>query len=199
MRLPGDYLALNEEGGYVPGAYPAGVPYKVIGGVPGSNMDSFIRNNGVGNGALLSPGESGANDGFAANAGEELMMQVTLGTGPDARYVCPGGSKDRAPTLRPAKINGRTYHVSKSRLVRLSIYCRGPEPCQGEVALGQPGQPNVFGHSHIELPGGHTSAVALHVTPALMAMIRRHHAVEAVVNLTLGATVLTQSVTMKVF
>jgi hypothetical protein len=195
----GDYVALNDEGGYVPGAYPSGVPYQVMGAVGGSAMDSFIRNNGVGNGALLSAGETGPSDGFAANPGEELMLQVTLGTGPDARYVCPGGSKDKAPTLRPAKIIGQTYHVSKTRLVKLGLYCRGPEPCTGEVGLGPAGQPGGFAHSHVELPGGHTSNVTLHVTPALVALIHKHHHVDAVVTLTLPGGVVTQAVTLKVF
>jgi hypothetical protein len=195
----GDYVALNDEGGYVPGAYPSGVPYQVMGAVGGSAMDSFIRNNGVGNGALLSPGETGPSDGFAANPGAELMLQVTLGTGPDARYVCPGGSKDKAPTLRPAKIVGQTYHVSKTRLVRLGIYCRGPEPCQGELTLGDAAQPAAFGHIHVELPGGHTSNVTLHVTPALVTLIHKHHSVAGIVMLTLGSAVVSQPVTLKVF
>ena len=61
----------------------------------------------------MSPGDRNANDGFASNANEELMLQVTLGTGPDARYVCPGGTRDRAPTLRPAKVIGRISPICR--------------------------------------------------------------------------------------
>ena len=39
-------------------------------------------------------------DGFASNRNEELMMRVTLGTGPDATHVCPGGKRERAPGAR---------------------------------------------------------------------------------------------------
>src|SRR5207248_2258015 len=78
--------------GYDPHYYRAGVPYQVIGAVPGSTMDSFIRNNGVGNGTTTSPGETGANDGFASNRNMELMLQVALGTGPDATHICAGGT-----------------------------------------------------------------------------------------------------------
>jgi hypothetical protein len=195
----GDYVALNDEGGYVPGAYPSGVPYQVIGSRPGSAMDSFIRNNGVGNGAVLSSAESTSNDGFATNPNEELMLRVTLGTGADARYVCPGGTKEKPATLRPAKIVGQSYHVSKTRIVRLGVYCRGPEPCQGELALGLPTQPSAFAHTHVELPGGHTSNVSLKVSSALVTLIHKHHSVDGLVTLTLGSAVISQPVTLKVF
>ncbi len=170
-----------------------------MGRAAGSTMDSFIRDKGTGNGAVLSPADVTPDDGFAANSGEELLMQVVLGTGPDARYVCPGGSRDKAPTLRPAKINGHSYHVSKARIVKLGLYCRGPEPCQGEVAIGLTGQPNVFGHTAVNLPGGHTTSIAVRVSPALVAAIHKHHSVETLVSLTLGATVVSQNVAMKVF
>ena len=55
------------------------MPYQVIGNVPGSTSDSFIRGNGTNNGATLSPSDRTANDGFAENRNEELMLQVTLG------------------------------------------------------------------------------------------------------------------------
>ena len=195
----GDYVDFNDEGGYVPFVYRAGVPYQVIAGSPGSSLNSFLRANGTNNGAVMSPTDKTANDGWSANPNEELMLQVVLGTGPDARYACPGGTKEKPATLRPAKIIGQTYHVSKSRTVRLGIYCRGPEPCQGEVTLGLPAQPSAFAHSHVELPGAHTSTVTLHVSPALVALIHKRHSVEALVNLTLGGTVVSQTVTMKVF
>ena len=39
-------------------------------------MGSFIRNNGVGNGAYFSPGDTSYHDGFATNPGEELLLQA---------------------------------------------------------------------------------------------------------------------------
>jgi hypothetical protein len=87
----GDYVALNDEGGYVPNFYPAGVPYRVIAGQPQSTMNSFIRGGGTGNGARMSALDRTAEDGFAANRGEELLLQVELGTGANATRLCPGG------------------------------------------------------------------------------------------------------------
>ncbi len=88
----GDYVAFNDEGGYVENIYRAGVPYKVLGAVKGSRTDSFLRNNGTGNGAMLTPSLLAANEGFAANKGEEVMLQVLFATGSSATHICPGGS-----------------------------------------------------------------------------------------------------------
>ncbi|HEX3519308.1 MAG TPA: hypothetical protein VHT29_09770 [Solirubrobacteraceae bacterium] len=88
----GDYVAFNDEGGYVENVYRAGVPYRVLGRARGSAADSFLRNNGTGNGAILSPSLRFANEGFAVNRGLELMLRVRLGTGPDATHICPGGA-----------------------------------------------------------------------------------------------------------
>jgi hypothetical protein len=91
----GDYVALNDEGGYVPNVYRAGVPYRVIAGEPHSTMNSFIRGGGTGNRARMSALDRTAEDGFAANREEELMLQVELGTGTNATRLCPGGSGAR--------------------------------------------------------------------------------------------------------
>lgn len=195
----GDYVGFNDEGGYVPSIYRAGVPYRVIGGSAGSTMGSFIRGRGTGNGALISPVDRSANDGFAANANEELMLQVVLGTGRDARYVCPGGTAQRPPTLRPAKVVGQTYHVSRARIVQLGIYCRAMSGCRGVATIGVAGRPSVFARTKLDLRGNHTSGVPLRVTPALVSMIRKRHAVRTLVNLELAGTTVSQTVTMKTF
>jgi hypothetical protein len=87
-----DYVTFNDEGGYVENIYRAGVPYRVLGRARGSVADSFLRNNGTGNGAILSSSQIFANEGFTANRSEELMLRVRLGTGPDATHICPGGT-----------------------------------------------------------------------------------------------------------
>jgi len=117
----GDYVDLNDEGGFAPNPagppfYPAGVPYLVIGSASGSAMDSFVRNNGTGNGAVFSPTDTTSHDGFAANQGEELMLQATLATGPDATPLCPGGTKGiPAPTPAPVHVTPPPRHHSSSR------------------------------------------------------------------------------------
>jgi hypothetical protein len=147
----GDFVDFNEEGGFVgaqngPPPYPAGVPYMVIGGVTGATMDSFIRNNGVGNGATFSPTDTTNHDGFASNTGEELMLQATLATGPDATPICPGGTKGVPPpgsrraahrhvfptlTIPTPQLDG----MNVRGVVQVAIYCHSTSSCTGTITL----------------------------------------------------------------
>ncbi len=147
----GDYVDFNEEGGFVgaqngPPPYPAGVPYMVIGSVAGATLDSFIRNNGVGNGSTFSPTDTTNHDGFASNPNEELMLQATLATGPDATPICPGGTKGLPP---PGSARTTRRHVFPSLtiptpqldgmnirgVVQIAIYCHSASSCTGTITL----------------------------------------------------------------
>lgn len=146
----GDYVAFNDEGGFVgtqngPPPYPAGVPYMVIGSVAGATMDSFIRNNAVGNGAVFSPTDTTNHDGFAANPGEELMLQATLATAADATPICPGGTKGLPPpgsrvshrhvfptlTIPTPQLDGMNIRG----VVQVAIYCHSSSICTGTITL----------------------------------------------------------------
>jgi hypothetical protein len=146
----GDYVAFNEEGGFVgtqngPPPYPAGVPYMVIGSVTGATMDSFIRNNATGNGAVFSPADTTNHDGFASSAGEELMLQATLATGRDATPICPGGTKGIPPpgsraahrhvfptlTIPTPQLDGMNIRG----VVQVAIYCHSASSCSGTITL----------------------------------------------------------------
>jgi hypothetical protein len=87
----GDYVDFNDEGGYVENVYHSGVPYKVMGLVGASEMNSFVLAGGTNNGATLSPTDVGQSNGFAVNRHEELMLRATLGTGHQAIPGCRGG------------------------------------------------------------------------------------------------------------
>jgi hypothetical protein len=198
----GDYVAFNDEGGYVPYVYRSGVAYQVIGASQGSTMDSFIRANGTNNGATLSSNDTTANDGFAENRGEELMMQVTLGTGPDATHICPGGTAGRPPPLVPLRIRPQTDGVNRSGIVAVAIYCRPAPGCRGMVALkpanvlsGYSG-PAAFGHTTLNVPGSHTSHVRIRVNRALISMVRRH-AVSVLATVAMGSETFSQTITVK--
>src|SRR5947208_2754929 len=143
----GDYVDFNDEGGFIPSAtgvppYPSGVPYMVIGAAPGSTMSSFIRNNGVGNGATFSPSDATYHDGFASNHDQEVVLQATLGTGPDASRLCPGGTRGSSapagkagPALPPIRVSRQTVGVNRSRLASVAIYCRPVAGCRGVATL----------------------------------------------------------------
>lgn len=148
--MQGDYVDFNDEGGFVPNPagpppYPSGVPYMVIGAVPGSTMDSFIRNGGVNNGTTFSPGDTTYHDGFASNSGEELMLQATLATGADASPLCLGGTKGvsthKPPpphpvfptvTLPGPQLDG----VNSHGIVQVAVFCHASGgPCEGALTL----------------------------------------------------------------
>lgn len=194
----GDYVALNEEGGFEPPYYRSGVPYRVIGAVQGSTMDSFIRNGGVGNGATLSPGETGDNDGFAANKNMELMLQVTLGTGPDATHVCAGGTAGLPPALPPIRIRPQTDGVNHSRNVSVAVYCRPPSGCSGLAYLGTGSRTAAYGSSIFNLRGNKTGHVSIRISAKLMRSIRKHHGASVLVTLAMGGQTFSQPIRIKI-
>ena len=198
----GDYVAFNEEGGFVEHSYQSGVRYQVLGRVPGSAFDSFIRGNGTNNGAVLSEGYSSAMDGFAANVNEELMMQVVLGTGHDARYVCPGGSRDAPPVLAPFRVSRQTDGINRSRIVNVAVYCRPARGCRGTATLSVGAGASAVrkvGTASFRVPGNKTSHLPIRVSPALMGRIRRQHGVATRFEAVVGGQTFTQTVTVKIF
>lgn len=199
----GDYVDFNDEGGYVPYIYRSGVAYQVIGGVTGSTMDSFIRANGTDNGDTLSAGETTANDGFASNANEEVMLRVTLGTGPDARYVCPGGTKDAPPVLPVIHVRPQTDGVNRARIVQVAIYCRPPGGCPGTATLTMAGAgkspSREEDHVSFDLAGDTTSRVPIRISDVLLGLIRKHGGVAATVSAVVGGQTFTQRIEIKLF
>jgi hypothetical protein len=88
----------HDIGGYVPPTsdgkgpwYPQGVPFDVIAAQQGSSLNSFIAGAAL-PGAVYSPTDTSPTAGWGSESGEELQMQVVLGTGGDAYSYCPGGS-----------------------------------------------------------------------------------------------------------
>ncbi len=71
----GDYLALNDEGGFSLAGFPKGVQYEVFAQAPGAATSSFTSGGGTNNGSHVSG---------SAHAGLELLMQIELGTGGNA-------------------------------------------------------------------------------------------------------------------
>ena len=75
----GDYVDFNDEGGFVPGYYPNGVPYKVFASNPRVVSNVFSEDNGTNIGAIFTG---------SARQGEELLLQAVLATGRNASPVC---------------------------------------------------------------------------------------------------------------
>lgn len=189
----GDYVAFNEEGGFVgsqsgPPPYPAGVPYMVIGNVSGATMDSFIRNNAVGNGSVFSATDTTNHDGFASNADEELMLQATLATGPDATPICPGGTKGLPP---PGSSRASHRHVFPTLtiptpqldgmnirgVVQVAIYCHSSSSCIGTITLhSKPhrgASPIWLGAARFVVGAHRTGKARVHLSTLARRMVRK--------------------------
>jgi hypothetical protein len=196
----GDYVSFNDNGGYVENVYRSGVPYQVLGSVNGSTMDSFLRNNGTANGAILSSSDLSAHDGFATNNNEELMLRVTLGTGPDATHICPGGTHGLPPLLPPIGIRPQTDGVDHGRIVSVAVYCRLTPECKGVATLTAMGRHLKYGHSPFSVQGKKTTHVPIRVTPQLMGLIRTHRGgVYATLSAVVGGKTVAQTIAVKIF
>lgn len=193
---PGDYIAFNDEGGFVNHSYQSGVPFRVLGVVPGSTFDSFIRGNGTNNGAIFSPMDTSSMDGFAANPNEELMLRVTLGSGPDAAPAC-GGTKGVPPPLPPLRVSPQTDGVNRSRIVAVAVYCRVSPGCKGQATLSTSAG-HVHGRTEFSLLPNKTSHMPIRVSNRLMKLIRRHHGVSTTLTATLNGYTIKQKIGIKI-
>jgi hypothetical protein len=186
----GDYVDFNDEGGWDPTdplAYPSGVPYEVLGSVPGSTADSFIANNGTGNGATFSPTVTTERNGFAASLHEELLLQATLGTGPDALPLCSGGTKGKpAPGVAIPGSAGASWHghiptvtlprqadgVNREGIVVVALYCHTATTCTGTLALHLHGGRSAVGNASFSVPSLHTGKVAVRLDSLAQRLVR---------------------------
>ncbi len=194
----GDYVAFNDEGGFVEHSYQSGVPYKVLGAVPGSSFDSFIRGGGTNNGDSFPSSDTTTMDGFANNPNEELMLQATLGTGPDATPACGGTKGVPVPISAsvPLRVSPQTDGVNRHRIVSIAVYCRISPECKGvaTLSLGK-GQ---YGSKEFALPRNKTSHLPIRISSKLVTMIRRHHGVSATLTATTNGKTITQKVGIKI-
>jgi hypothetical protein len=201
----GDYVDFNDEGGYVENVYRAGVPYKILGAVRGSTVDSFMRDNGTNNGAVMSSSDRTANDGFAASSNEELMMQVTIGTGPDETHIC-GGTAGLPPALPPIRVGPQTDGVNHQRIVAVAVYCRLTPECTGTAVLTVAGRSRaghlagkaVVGHSNFSLPGNKTTHLPIRVSASVIAMVRKYHGVSATLTAVVNGKTIVQTINVKI-
>jgi hypothetical protein len=198
----GDYVGFNDSGGYVENVYRNGVPYQVLGAVTGTTMDSFIKDNGTGNGATLSPSVKSPNDGFATNRNEELMMRVTLATDGDATHVCPGGKAGLPPPLAPIRVSPQTDGINHSRIVAIAVFCR-VSPCQGTATLTVPGDATyageaTYGRVGFSLQANKTVHLPIRVKSELVKKIRVKHGISVKLAAVVNGKTVTQRITVKI-
>lgn len=167
----GDRLGFSDLGGY--NVAPNGIPFEVFGSATGAQTQHFTKDHGVDNGAIITP--------TALPPGVELLMAAYEGTGGHASPLCGGlnGIEFRLPQ--------GTAKVGAGGLVRLSIGCQGPLPCNGHLTLQLPaGQTSakgkrsrrpspVLAHAHFAIPSRHTSLVKVRLNARGRKLLRAHH------------------------
>ncbi|CAA9415461.1 MAG: hypothetical protein AVDCRST_MAG64-2609 [uncultured Phycisphaerae bacterium] len=100
--------------------YPMGTPLQVFASVPGSATSQFEGADRTNNGDTVRGREV---------AGEELLMQATLGTGPDANQVCPGGSLGFVAPAQPknavrlARVVSKKISLNKKGITTVTLKC----------------------------------------------------------------------------
>jgi len=210
----GDYVDFNDEGGFDATYYPSGVPYEVIGSSVSATMDSFIDDGGTNNGDVLLSSTTGLTNGFALNLGEQLMLQATLASGPDAWPGCPGGTKGvKAPTPTAGEPGGppgltiphpQREAANHTHVMQLSVYCAQALPCTGTATITTTVRAalkkgiKLIATSPVNVPSGKGGHVAMKVTPATFQYLRKHRAglaVTATVTLT-GGAIISQPITL---
>ncbi len=195
----GDYVDLNDEGGFVEHYYQSGVPYQVLGAVNGSSFNSFIRGDGTNNGDVMAASDTSTMDGFAASRNEELMLQVSLGTGADAIHICPGGTAGLPPALPPIRVSPQTDGINSHRIVSIAVYCRPAPGCSGVATLSFAGKVASVGQSNFSLAGNKTSHLPMRVSPRIVSLIRKRHGLRMSLTMTVGDKTITQTVLVKIF
>jgi hypothetical protein len=191
----GDYVGFNDSGGYVPNIYRSGVPYQVLGSVKGVTADSYIKDEGTGNGETLSSTVMSANDGFAVNRNVELMMQVKLATDGDATHICPGGKQGLPPALAPIRVSPQTDGVNHSRIVAVAMFCR-VSPCNGVATISSRGR--TYGRAGFALEANKTVHLPIRVSSDLVQKIRQYHGVSATLSAVVAGKTINQTIAVKI-
>ena len=73
-----DFVAFSDVGGYKPGTYPNGTPFKIFSNVAGAKTGFYTQPGGINNTNTFTP--------KPRHVGEELLMRITLLGGDEAGY-----------------------------------------------------------------------------------------------------------------
>lgn len=200
----GQVVDFNDEGGFVAGSYPEGVPYEVIGARAGATLDSFVKSAGTDNGATMAASTSSATEGFAASANEELMLQVTLATGTNASPACGGSGASTAQggagaKARPAlRINRQTDGVNHLGVVEVALFCALKPACKGVANLSVDGKPAGTHKVGFDVAQDSTGHVAVRLLGHALRMLDERRALVATVTAVVDGQHVKQTVEIKI-
>ena len=155
----GDYLDFNDIGGneWWWGNY-SGMPFQTFSRVPDSAVNFYTKNAGTNIGSHWRP--------ILTKQGEELLMQMTLATGPDATWICPGGY---AQHLHRGVYFRRSAQLSGNQ-ARVRVTCPWPSygKCHGTITgkTNVNGRQVAFGKAHFSALHGWSTNVYVPLPPA---------------------------------
>ncbi|MEA2398351.1 MAG: hypothetical protein QOK25_1907 [Thermoleophilaceae bacterium] len=175
----GDYVDFNDIGGFEWrwGAY-GGMPFQVFSRTPASTTAFYTSSNGT---------NAGSQFGNTPHQGEELLMQTTLATGPDATDICPGGYAQHVFTGLRVEPAGQVAKLrTKTRLARIKTLCPGPSygGCKGVLSADATfGNTNVYvGAASFNIRAGYPAGIDIKVTPAALKLAQKARSLAVNVN-----------------
>jgi hypothetical protein len=180
----GDVIAFANSGGYDFNGYPNGVTYQVFGSVPGSSVAFFTGEHQDLNGDVFR---------CTSIPGQELLMQVVVGTGGDARPFCGGTSTHPNPGAFPpasdggsgggggggggttpggtAKVPKQKLRVRKGRM-KVKVSCAGG-PCSDTLLVSYKG--DKVASRRFKLSSGASATYTLKLTKFGRKLLRKNH------------------------
>jgi PASTA domain-containing protein len=165
----GDYVDFNDIGGSEWWWYPyPGMPYQVFSRRQGSATNFYTSDNGTNIGTQWHAQETKQN--------QELLMQTTLATGPDATDICPGGYTQHI--FRGLEVTQPQTAMLKTRTntINLRAFCHGENygGCRGNLVLrGRLGDQDVdLGSVKFNVPPAYTHFLQIPIDPAATRLIQ---------------------------
>ena len=169
----GDIVIFNTVGGWDAGSglYPNGTPLQIFSRVPNAVLSGFTAADKTNNGDILTT---------TPLPDAELLMQATVGSGPDGTGLCPGGTAGLAgpgatppppPPPPPAAATvqkatlpaAQRVTVSSKGTLGVSLFCRtGPSRCAGTVRVKTRGtRPISLGLGTFDVASGRTGRASI--------------------------------------
>jgi hypothetical protein len=173
----GDIVDLNTIGGFEFRANDAvaGSQLQVFSDVPGASVRWYEKDGGTNNGTTL--------PSFTEDAGQELLMQTVVSSGPNASDFCPGGYKQHIFRGLDVKAAPQPALKARQRRARLKGQCHGENygGCFGKVRLTAvlDGQEVTLGSARFSIRAGYKDTIEVPISASNVAKIKKAGGVTA--------------------
>jgi hypothetical protein len=110
-----------------------------------------------------------------------------------------GGKLGVPPPLAPIRVSPQTDGINHQGVVSVAVFCRVSPECKGTATLSTHAGREVFGHSSFSLLPERTVHLPIRISSRLVRLIRSKHGVSTTLTMALGATKISQQITLKIF